>query len=203
MDRLTCKTLQRLAEFLDARKVGHVGNSGYRKTSDMAVLLKILERLIDKGIVVPKKTVFLDMGSGDGRVNIFMAYVCRWSLGFEIEDFIYDEYLDLKGEIASFLKMKGLKPLPDTLKVWCGDSLDERSHRKMSEETGVTLADVDIFYTYITMHDLFADFLREKARSGAYYMVYGFNGILPRYRGFELVDPDVAGQKIVTLYRKL
>lgn len=202
MDRLTYETLERLAEFFDSRKVGHIGNSGYRKTSDMAVLLKVVSCLINGGIIDPGRTIFLDLGSGDGRVNIFMAYLCRWSLGFEIEDFIYDEYLELRDQVSSLLRAERLMALPDNLRVWCGNSLDEKSHRKMEKETGVTLSDVDIFYTYITLHDLFADFLRETARRGSYYMVYGFSGILPRYEGFELIDPDVAGQKIVALYRK-
>ena len=56
--------------------------------------------------------------------------------------------------------------------------------------------------TYITLHDLFAAKIAEKAKPKALYLVYGFSKILPRYQGLELFIPDVAAQGIVTLYGK-
>ncbi|HYR02842.1 MAG TPA: hypothetical protein VES58_05815, partial [Syntrophobacteria bacterium] len=63
-------------------------------------------------------------------------------------------------------------------------------------------SDMDLFYTYITLHDLFADKISREAKKGALYMIYGFSLILPRYDGLELLVPDLGGQGIVALYGK-
>lgn len=202
MDTRTRDTMAWIARFFDSRKAGCAGNSGYRKTSDLSILLKIVGNLVERKIIMPMKSIFMDLGSGDGRVNMMMAYVCRWSLGFELEEFIYDEYILKRREVDEALCKDNLLLLPNTIHIWCGNSLDDGSYGLMHIETGLTIKDVDIFYTYITLHDTFAEFLDKRARRGAYYIVYGVHRILPKYNGFTLVDPDVAGQRVVALYKK-
>lgn len=41
----------------------------------------------------------------------------------------------------------------------------------------------DLFYTYLVMHEEFAEMLAERAKRGSIFMVYGLNRILPRYPG--------------------
>ena len=59
---------------------------------------------------------------------------------------------------------------------------------------------IDLFYTYITLHDLFGAKIAAEAKSKALYLVYGFNKILPHYQGLKLLIPDLASQGIVALY---
>ena len=202
MKDLRLKTAKTIASYFDKRKKGHVGNSGYRKTSDLGILFDVVNELVSRRIVVPDSTIFLDLGCGDGRVCMLMSYFCRWAIGIEVEEFIYDEYLYSKKQIEHFLRQNNLLPLPSGLCVLLGDSLSESIHRTIEEKTGITIRDVDIFYTYITLHDVYAEMLRDKAKIGSYYMVYGFSGIIPSYDGFSLLDPDVSGKKTVALYCK-
>ena len=44
--------------------------------------------------------------------------------------------------------------------------------------------------------------IAEEGKQKALYLVYGFNRILPRYQGLEILIPDVASQGIVSLYGK-
>ncbi len=62
--------------------------------------------------------------------------------------------------------------------------------------------EIDLFYTYITLHDVFAEMITARGRPAAFYLVYGFNRVLPRYKSFEVVNPDVGAQGIAVLFRK-
>jgi len=194
------ETVSVLARYFDGMKCGHVGSDGYRKTSDMRVLLDVVRDLLNCGVIDPDKTVFLDLGSGDGRVCMLMSYFCKWSIGVELEDFIYEEYFQRRREVDLLLS-QGLLPLGNNLCILNGDALNDDTHRQVESITGISLRDVDIFYTYITLHDVYADMLQKKANPGSFYMVYGFSAILPRYDGFTLLNPDVGGHRLVALYR--
>lgn len=196
------KTLKTVADFFDRFKIGYTGHSGYRKTTDLYVLLAACRELLERNLIDAHRTVFLDLGCGDGRVNLFMSYLCRLSIGVELEDFIYEEYAVRRRELEDLIASEGLIPIPDNVSVILGNSLKEDTHNEILNKTGVTLRDVDIFYTYITLHDAFAELIAEKARPGAFYMVYGFNSVLPRYDGFTLLEPDLGNQGLIALYRK-
>ncbi|MEJ5299731.1 MAG: hypothetical protein WHS38_01950 [Thermodesulforhabdaceae bacterium] len=198
----TERTLRAVAEFFNNIKIGYTGHSGYRKTTDLYVLLNACQDLIKQGILTPQKTVFLDLGCGDGRVNLFMSYLTRWSIGIELEDFIYDEYPLRKKELEHYLKDRNCLPLPPNIFILNGDSLNRETYDRLFKYTSTSLKDIDIFYTYITLHDVFAEFIAKEAKPTAFYMVYGFNAILPRYEGLTLVSPNVGGQGLIALYRK-
>jgi hypothetical protein len=131
-----------------------------------------------------------------------MSYLTRVSIGVEIEDFIYEEYEMRRREVEELIAREHLHPIPDNVFIILGNSLSGETHSEIVNRTGVTLRDVDIFYTYITLHDAFAELIASRARSGAYYMVYGFNSVLPRYEGFTLINPDLGNQGLIALYRK-
>jgi len=202
IDKDTERTLKAVAEFFDAIKIGYTGHSGYRKTTDLYVLLEACWDLLKKGILNPQKTVFLDLGCGDGRVNLFMSYFTRWSIGIELEDFIYDEYPLRKAELECYLRKRNCLPLNSNILILNGDSLNPDTYEIIFKNTLITLQDIDIFYTYITLHDAFAGFIAKEARYGSFYMVYGFNAIIPRYEGLTLITPDVGNQGLIALYRK-
>jgi hypothetical protein len=197
------KTLRLAAAYFDGCKVGCTGTKGYRKSTDLSKFTACIEELAEAGILAPDQTVFADLGCGDGRVNLLVSYFVRLSLGIEIDSEILSEYAERKNELSSILEREaGLLP-PENIFLFRGSSLDERTFEEVLSKTGAGFEDINIFYTYITLHDVFAEKIAERGRRGAYYLVYGFNRILPRYEGFELVLPDVASQGIAALFRKL
>lgn len=196
------KTLQAVAGFFDGFKIGYTGHSGYRKTTDLFVLRKACCELMENDLLHPNKTVFMDLGCGDGRVNLFMGYLVKSSIGIELEDFIYDEYPLRRKELEIYLEANNLIPIPDNIYILHGNSISHQTHMELFRQTGLTLKDVDIFYTYITLHDAFAELISREGRIGALYMVYGFNNVLPRYPGFSLVNPNLGQKGLIALYRK-
>ncbi len=197
------RTLRFISLFFDRYKVGYEGNQGYRKTTDLLKLHHAALDLVKAGYLDREKTIFWDLGCGDGRVNIFMSYFVRCSIGTEIEPSIFEEYQVRTKELENALHGKNLKLPPDNIYLFQGNSLSNATERKVLRHTGYSFHDVDMFYTYITLHDVFAEKIIHDAKKGAKYLVYGFNKILPSYNGMKLINPDVGKQNILALYEKL
>ncbi len=196
-------TLHAVARFFDACRYGCRGNEGYRKSTDLEQMIACLEDLLDRQLIHPRSTSFLDLGCADGRVNILASYFVRASIGIELDEEILGEYPGRMTALKPLLEAQGLELPPDNIHLFAGSSLEARTHRAMHEGTGTALEEVDLFYTYITLHDLFGEMIAQKARKGALYLVYGFSRILPRYEGLELLVPDLGLQGIAALYRKV
>ncbi len=195
-------TLRLIADYFDGCKVGYFGTKGYRKSTDMSKFIACLDDLRHTGVIRAGETIFADLGCGDGRVNILMSYSVKLSIGIEIDSDILFEYTQRRSELAPILKrFNGTAP-PDNIFLFNGSSLEEATFGMIRAETGAGLEDIDLFYTYITLHDIFAELIAEKGHPGAYYLVYGFSKVLPRYESFELVLPDVGSQGIAALFRK-
>ncbi|MBW2136586.1 MAG: class I SAM-dependent methyltransferase [Deltaproteobacteria bacterium] len=196
------RTLREVARFYDERKVGDVGCLGFRRSSDLKKLLPPLESLISEGLLRPGKSLFLDMGCGDGRVNVLLSYLVRLSAGMELDEWTLDDYQQLRTALIGKLKRRCLPVPPDNIRLFNGDALDEDLYRVLEEETGVPFGDFDIFYTYLTMHDEFAEIIARKARKGAIFMVYGLNSILPKYQGLRLLTSSGSLNGILAIYQK-
>jgi SAM-dependent methyltransferase len=196
------KTLLKVAEFYDDKKVGHIGPLGFRRSTDLARLLDCMKNLVAMDIIVPDKSLFLDMGCGDGRVNVMFGYLVKWSVGIELDEWTLDDHSALMRRLKAELVKEGLIPVPDNIRLFNGDSMDTVLHDTVKRETGIGIEDFDLFYTYLTMHEEFADLIARKAKEGAIFMVYGLEKIMPRYEGFELITPDKPMEGILALYRK-
>ena len=79
-------TLLQVAEFYDGRKVGDVGNLGFRRSSDLSKVLSSLKTMISQRLFAPGAAHFLDLGCADGRVNVLLSYLAKTSVGIEIDD---------------------------------------------------------------------------------------------------------------------
>ncbi|MDZ7700190.1 MAG: class I SAM-dependent methyltransferase [Deltaproteobacteria bacterium] len=194
--------LAEVAAYYDKRKVGHVGPLGFRRSTDMTTLLNCVDRLMTEGLIVPGKTTFLDLGCGDGRVNLFFSLFVRLSVGIEIDEWTLEEYEPARAELKKRLGRTGLL-LPDNVFLFHGDSTDVLIHRNMEKQTGMGMDQFDLFYTYLIMHEEFAQMLGEKARAGAIFMVYGVDRIMPVYRGFKRLDHLSPMEGILALYQKV
>ncbi len=195
-------TLDLIAEYYDGHKVGHVGSAGYRKSTDLVKLGRCIDELLNLGFIDPPRTTFLDLGCADGRVNVLMSYVVKRSVGIEIDPEILNEFGQRQNELTHRLQSSELILPPENIFLFRGNSLGPDVYQRINDRIGIRFVDIDLFYTYITLHDLFAERIAKEAKEGALYMVYGFSKVLPRYQGLKTLIPDVASQGIVALYVK-
>jgi SAM-dependent methyltransferase len=205
MDDVRLKqTVACIADYYDSNKVGYVGHEGYRKSTDLAKFCKCIDKLIALGYIEPQHTTFLDLGCGyiepqhttfldlgcaDGRVNVLMSYFVKSSVGIEIDPEILAEYRQRKKELTLELQHENLLQPPDNISLFKGNSLETATYDLIENSIGVRFEKIDLFYTYITLHDLFAAKIAEEGKQKALYLVYGFNRILPRYQGLEILIP--------------
>ncbi len=191
-----------MAHFYDQRKVGDTGYLGFRRSTDLSRLSACLDTLIEKGLLVSGESLFLDMGCGDGRVNVLFSYLVRKSIGIEMDEWTLDEYVPLKEELFVRLKKDHLPLPPQNIYLFYGNTMDENLHRRIFSEAGLYFEDYDIFYTYLTMHEEFAGLISRKAKKGALFMVYGLENVLPRLDGLRLLTPQKPLEGILALYQK-
>ena len=196
------KTVDLIARYYDGCKVGYVGHEGYRKSTDLVKFARCIEELLRLGHIDPNRTLFLDLGCADGRVNVLMSYFVKVSVGIEIDPEILAEYKPRKKELDQKLLRANLLQPSDNIALFLGNSLEAATYEQLESTINVRFDEIDIFYTYITLHDLFAANIAATAKPKALYLVYGFNKILPHYQGLELLIPDLASQGIVALYGK-
>lgn len=197
------KCLAVVADFYDQRKVGDVGALGFRRSTDLARLIPCLDYMIDNNLLHPGEDLFLDLGCADGRVNVLMSYLVRYSIGIELDEWTLDEFEALKAGLIEELKGRSLPLPPDNTFLFHGDSTDEKLHARINKQTGIAFKDFDLFYTYLTMQEEFAGLIADKAGKGAVFMVYGLEKILPRYKGFKLLTPDRSLQGVLAVYQKI
>ena len=202
MDQQLKKSLSKVAEFYDHRKVGAVGPLGFRRSTDLMTLLACADRLIGEEIIKPDETAFLDLGCADGRVNLFFSYLVRLSVGIELDEWTLEEYDPLRGELENTLEKEGLLSPPANIFLFHGDSTDKILHDSITREAGIGIESFDLFYTYLIMHEEFAEMLAERAKRGSIFMVYGLNRIMPRYPGFRLLQDLSPMEGILALYQK-
>ena len=175
------QTLLVIARFYDQCKVGYQGFEGYRKSADLVKFIECAKELKSRQLIDRQRTIFLDLGCADGRVNVLMSYFVKRSIGVEIDPDILGEYQSHGAELDVLLKEDHLIAPSDNVSLFPGNSLENETFQRIRAGTGLSFKDVDIFYTYITLHDVFAEKIAAEAKHGALYLVYGFSKILPRY----------------------
>ena len=190
-----------VARFYDERKVGDVGALGFRRSTDLSRLMPCLEKMVGEGFLELNRSIFLDLGCGDGRVNVLMSYITQISIGIEVDDWTLDDYLPLRRGLEHQLRAVRA-PMPPPVALFHGDATDEGVHSRIREETGLGFEDVDLFYTYLTMQHEFASIISRRAKSGSLLMVYGLEKILPQHKGLRLLTENQAMEGILALYQK-
>jgi hypothetical protein len=202
MDEGLRNTLETVARFYDEHKVGDVGPLGFRRSTDLRTLLACLPALFREGILSPGETRFLDLGGADGRVNVFLSYLVKMSVGIEMDQWTLDEYGPLKDRLQQVLGEQRLPPPPDNIVLLHGDSTEDSLHKEILSRSGVAFEDFDLFYTYLVMHEEFADLIVREAKRNAVFLVYGLDKILPTYEGLELVESLSPLEDILGIYQK-
>jgi hypothetical protein len=202
MDKKLQKTLLKVSEFYDSRKVGDSGPLGFRRSTDLERLTACIQKLIMQGALSPGEELFLDMGCADGRVNVLFSYLAKRSVGIEIDEWTLDEYSPLINELKQNLLKNGLELPPDNINLFHGDSMDKDFYKFIYDRTEINFHDFDIYYTYLTMYEEFAGLISSNAKKGALFMIYGLERILPRFDGLSLLTPDTPMEGILAVYQK-
>ncbi|MFC1822568.1 hypothetical protein ACFL9T_07660 [Thermodesulfobacteriota bacterium] len=193
--------LLKIAHFYDLRKVGHVGALGFRRSTDLARLVSCFDELISREILIPHKTLFLDMGCADGRVNVLFSALAKKSIGIELDEWTLEEYLPLRQQLEETLREEHVSLPVNNIMLFNGDAMDESLYERITNQTGVSFDQFDLFYTYLTMQDEFAALISKRAKKGSVFMVYGLEKVLPKFDGLRLLTPQpLAG--ILALYQK-
>lgn len=194
--------LEATADFYDARKIGDVGALGFRRSTPLGTVLEVAELLVREGDLLPGTSNFLDLGCADGRVNVFMSYLVKTSVGIEIDEWTLDECLPLKQELTAVLESRNLPLPPDNCHFIHGDSLEDATFGTVQTVSGVAFEEIDIFFTYLTLHREFADLIAERGKKGALLVIYGLDLVLPRLNKFELLQAKSPIDKKTVFYRK-
>ena len=195
-------TLSAVARFYDRRKVGDVGALGFRRSTDLSKLVACLDTLIEKQVLIPGESLFLDMGCADGRVNVLFSYLVKKSIGIELDEWTMEESLPLKLTLEAGLKRKQIPLPPDNIFLFQGNAMDDSLYESIYRETGVRFQDFDIFYTYLTMQEEFAGLIKERAKKGSVFLVYGLEKIMPKYKGLKLLTPNLPLEGTLAMYQK-
>ena len=197
------ETLSAVARFYDKRKVGDVGALGFRRSTDLSKLRVCLDPLVEKGVLVPGESVFLDMGCADGRVNVFFSYLAKKSIGIELDEWTLGEYLPIKTLLEAELEGNNLFLPPDNISLFQGNAMERSLYESIRKEVGIAFEEVDIFYTYLSMQEEFAGLIADRARQGAVFMVYGLEKIMPKHKGLNLLTPETPLKGALALYQKM
>jgi hypothetical protein len=197
------RTLLQVVEFYDQRKVGDVGHLGFRRSSNLSKVFSCLKTMIGQGLFVPGASQFFDMGCADGRVNVLLSCLAKTTVGIELDEWTLDDYKPLRQELDILLTESKLHLPQKNIFLYHGDSMDESLHDRIQHETGVRFNQFDVFYTYLTMMEEFAELIARKARPGALFMVYGLERIIPRLTGLRLLTPERPLEGIIALYQKV
>ena len=148
MDNLRLsKTVDLIARFYDGCKVGYVGHEGYRKSTDLIKFARCIDELERLDFIDPNRTLFLDLGCADGRVNVLMSYFVKLSLGLEIDPEILAEYNPRKEELRHKLRRANLLQPKDNIVLFQGDSLKAAAYKQIERKLNVRFNQIDLFYT--------------------------------------------------------
>lgn len=201
-DELLRRTLVRVAGFYDARSIGRVGGQGYRMSTRLSDLVACLERLVRARVLAVGESRFVDVGCGDGRVNVLLGYLTQVSVGLEIDSSALAVHEELRRELAAGLAAEGLLPLPDNVHLLAGDATDTQSYAPLYRSHGLRLADFDLFFNFLTLHDECAALVVEHARAGAHFVLYGADRCWPAYAGLDLIEEATSRRHQLAVYRK-
>ena len=194
--------LPAVARFYDARQVGDSGPLGFRRTSELGKLLTCLAPLAEAGLLVPGQSRFLDLGCGDGRVNVLFSYLADVSAGVEQDQWTLDEYLPLKKELDARLDDLELTRPPDNIRLFCGDSTSPEVHDAIRHSSGLQLSDFDLFYAFVAGPDPLAELVATRGKPGSVYLVYSVNRVFPRHPGLRLVESLSPLGDMLAVYQK-
>lgn len=196
------QSLEVIAQFYDQRKVADdIGAFGFWRSSDLKTLLRCFENLQREGLLRPD-SLFLDMGCGDGRVNVLMSYFVKASVGIECDQWALDEYGVLREGLDQVLRSKALPLPPPNIYLFKGDVCSKGVHEQVKLQSGIGFEEFDFFYTYLVMHEEFSSLISAKAKPGAIFMLYGVGKVLPQYDGLKLMSNISPMLGILALYRK-
>lgn len=129
-------------------------------TGSIKHVYNALKQIKDEFKIFSENELFMDAGSGDGRVCALASLMNLKSFGIEYNDQITADSL----ENIKLLKQKGLfkQATVEPPKIVQGDLLDDSSYEKL----GITFEEVDVFFNFVTYHQELSEQIIQRSPSG-------------------------------------
>ncbi|MBC7360077.1 MAG: hypothetical protein H5U10_16220 [Desulfacinum sp.] len=126
-----------------------------------------------------RRWLFLDAGSGDGRLVVLLALV----FGLRTVGVEYDEELHRRS-LQNIRRISRVHPPPHAPQVLCGDFLDDALYATH----GLRFADFHVIFNYANNHTLLAEKVARDGSEGAYFLLYSPRPTGERFSGLRCVD---------------
>ena len=167
-------------------------------TGSIKHVFTALEQLKREFGVMKENEIFLDAGSGDGRVCAVASLLGLQSYGIEYNDQITDDSL----ENIEHLKSKGIfkEENVSAPKIVQGDLLEDSSYEKL----GIKFEDIDIFFNFVTYHQELSEQISKRSPSGTRLILHSPCPMSFEPEGLELVleIPLTGIYQVMYIYRK-
>ena len=167
-------------------------------TGSIKHVFTALSQLKKEFKVMKDNEIFLDAGSGDGRVCALASLLGLQSYGIEYNDQITDDSL----ENIENLKREGIFIDGDISAptIVQGDLLDDSSYDKL----GIRFEDINIFFNFVTYHQELGEQIIKRSPSGTRLIIHSPCPMTYEPEGLELVYeiPLTGIYQVMYVYRK-
>ncbi len=167
-------------------------------TGSIKHVFTALEQLKEEFKVMKENEIFLDAGSGDGRVCAVASLLGLQSYGIEYNDQITEDSLKNIEHLKSerIFEEKNVS-VP---KIVQGDLLEDSSYEKL----GITFDEVNVFFNFVTYHQELSEQIRKRSPSGTRLILHSPCPISFEPEGLELVleIPLTGIYQVMYIYRK-
>lgn len=172
-------------------------NKGTFVTGSIRHVAKALETIFDKNNLLHKNKVFLDAGSGDGRICAIASLLGLQSYGIEYNQDI------LKASIQNMKNLleKEILTVDNVPKLTQGDFLETNPYQSLALE----FSKIDIFFNFVTYHESLTQKITEESPKGTIFILHSPCPVSFKPDGFKLIQevPLTGIYQVIYIYRKL
>jgi len=153
-------------------------------TTPTAHILKAWKILIDRKYL-NENDVFLDAGSGDGRIIMTNGILGIKSYGIEYEESIYKKSLKNK---QCFLENYNIEP-----QLTCGDFLDNATYEKFN----MSFENFNVIFNFANNHKPLVDKIIKQSKKGTLFILAAGYQNMPIYENLTLKDTFIVSSQPV------
>lgn len=167
-------------------------------TGSIKHVFTALKQLKEEFKVMNDNEIFLDAGSGDGRVCALASLLGLQSYGIEYNDQITDDSL----ENINHLKDRGIfmNGGVSAPKIVQGDLLEDSSYDKL----GIKFEEINIFFNFVTYHQELSEQIIKRSPSGTRLIIHSPCPMTFEPEGLDLLfEVPLKGiYQVMYIYRK-
>lgn len=168
-------------------------------TGSIRHIFKALAQLIDEDKIIKENDLFIDAGSGDGRICAIASILGLQSYGIEYNETIVDSSLE---NIRNLQEKGVLSEREGTYpKIVRGDIFEDSSYDKL----GIPFTDYHVIFNFVTYHEDLTMKIKEKSPSGTIFILHSPCPITFLPDGFDKIKeiPLSGIYQVLYVYRKI